>query len=137
MDWMNLLSGNSRKIKKADYCVWRYGEGGIRQCPPKEKDFKRVGKTFYTSSYLCPSCKENMLKANAGEFIEIRTVHGSHKLKSVFVCEKCKIFYSAVSGKMLSDGEYYVMSDSGTYNKMMQDIETYGYSLEQLQGMGW
>ncbi len=137
MDWMNMSNGNGGKTKKADYCVWRYGEGGIRQYKPNMNDLKRVGKTFYTSSYLCPRCKENMLKANAGEFVEVKTVHGNHKLKSVFMCEKCKMFYSAVSGKMLSDGEYYVMSDCNAFNRMMQDIDTYGYSIEQLQSMGW
>lgn len=136
MDFSTIFNRNT-KVKKADYCVWRYGEGGIRQYPPNETNFKRIGRTFYSSGYLCPNCKENMLKSNAGEFVEIRTVHGNHKLKSVFMCEKCKTFYSAVAGKMLSDGKYYVLSDATAFNKMLQDIDTYGYSPEQLQGAGW
>lgn len=137
MDFFTMLNGNIGRNKWVDYCVWRYGEGGIRQYPPKENEFKRIGRTFYTSSYLCPVCKENMLKSNAGEFIEVKTVHGNHKLKSVFMCEKCKAFYSAVPGKMLSDGEYYIMSDKNVYSKMLLDIDTCGYSLEELQSAGW
>ena len=134
----NMMSnsmGGQRKV--IENCQWDYEVGLIQQDVPDRNKMKILGKTFYTSSYLCPKCGKHMLKANAGEFVAVHTKNGIHTLKSVFACEGCKNLYSALPGKQLSSGVYYIMKDKSKFDMVVDTIDTYGISLEQLQRMGW
>ncbi len=61
---LNDMGGSSKLIED---CKWNYEEGIVKQDVPNINNIERVGKVFYTCSYLCPKCRNFMLKANAGE----------------------------------------------------------------------
>lgn len=134
MKALNSLGGQSKLIED---CKWDYETGTFQQGAPDMRDMRTVGKAFYTSSYICPKCRGFMLKANAGEYVGVRTPHGVHSLKSVFACDNCKMLYSALPGQNLSQGNYYVMRDRNKFQKVIDTINTYGISVEQLQQMRW
>lgn len=126
---LNNLEGQGKLIED---CQWYYARGVFQQGSPKLVDMRVVGKAFYTSSYICPKCSGFMLKANAGEFVGVRTSNGTHSLKSVFACDKCKILYSAVPGKKLSQGDCYVMDDKSKFQNVVDTINMYGISAVKL-----
>lgn len=137
MGLMNLLNSLGGQSKIINDCKWDYERGRFQQTAPNREDMRMVGNAFYTSSYICPKCKSFMLKANAGEYVGVRTSNGVHTLKSVFACDKCRTLYSALPGKNLSEGEYYIMKDKSKYQNVVDTINTYGISVGQLQQMRW
>lgn len=127
---VGVLGSQEKVIKDSK---WEYEKGSFQQEIPNMAASETVGRTFYTSNYQCPECGKFMLKANAGEYIEVLTPHGNQKLKSVFACTNCERIYSAVAGHPLSDGEYYVMKDKNNFENVMDNIDTYGVSRQKLK----
>jgi hypothetical protein len=134
MGLMNSLGGQGKRIEDGK---WEYERGIFQQAAPTREDMRVVGNAFYTSSYICPKCRRFMLKANAGEYVAVRTSNGVHTLKSVFACDKCRMLYSALPGRTLSQGECYVMKDTSKYQNVVDTINMYGISVGQLPQMRW
>ncbi len=125
MDYFNrrALNEYGGKTKEVREYEWTHEHGSFEQDVPEE--IVRSGAKFYTSSYKCPKCKKFMYKANVGEFVWIKTPDGMKPLKSTFGCFECCMLFSAIPGKMLSEGDYYTLKDKRDVMFMTSIISDY------------
>ncbi len=116
--------------------MWKHESGKkFRQdiCP--RKDY--LSKMFYTSTYICPYCGNGtwLYKANVGDRVMVGTPEGLHTLKSTFLCNECHSLFSAVSGKRLSEGDYYVLTNREDVDLVVDAINEHGISEAELMFM--
>lgn len=106
--------------------VWKYRDfGGSTFKNVTERSIERLGSTFYTSTYICPSCHELLLKSNAGKRVLIR-VQGDtrHELTSVFFCPKCNFMFAAAEHNLrLSDGKCWFLDNSDAVAAVVSAVE--------------
>lgn len=72
---------------------------------------ERIGNNFYPVGYLCPKCRENLHLAvyPVDKEIPVETEEGRVYLARAYACDKCNCFYTARPGKLLSEGDIYLL----------------------------
>lgn len=94
--------------------VWRYRDFGSSTFKTLSEPFltEQFGLTFYTSTYICPSCHGLLLKSNAGKRVQIKTEKNPcYELTSVFLCPKCNFLFAASDHEhRLSDGRCWFLN---------------------------
>lgn len=95
--------------------VWRYRNfgGSTFKTVSRPPQVEQFGFTFYTSTYICPSCHELLLKSNVGKRVHIRTEKvARYELTSVFLCPKCNFLFAAANHDLrLSSGICWFLSE--------------------------
>lgn len=95
--------------------VWRYRNfgGSTFKTVSRPPQVEQFGFTFYTSTYICPSCHELLLKSNVGKRVHIRTEKvARYELTSVFLCPKCNFMFAAANHDLrLSSGICWFLSE--------------------------
>ncbi|MGN0485253.1 MAG: tetratricopeptide repeat protein [Lachnospiraceae bacterium] len=80
-----------------DKYVWNYrnfGTSALKQVIEVQRK-EQLGRSFYTSTYICPNCRHLLLKSNAQKAAVIRTsIDTNYALKSVFYCPRCQYLFS-------------------------------------------
>lgn len=94
-------------------------------------DFDRqmITRSFYISSYVCPKCGKALYKTvfpNGYEY-PIMTELGKIRLKRVFTCPNCRIFYAPAPGYRLYNGNGFNLSCSlNEYDKLLTFMTNVG-----------
>lgn len=106
--------------------VWKYmdfGRSAFKMFPDREVE--RFGYTFYTSTYICPSCHKLLLKSNVQERVVIRTNRNTkHSLTSVFLCPQCDHLFAAAFHKLrLSDGQCWFLNGHERVIEVASNVE--------------
>ena len=71
----------------------------------------RLGSNFYMIPYICPGCGSHLhmsVYPNGKEFV-IDTEEGKVYIARVYMCPDCCRFYTPKPGKLMSDGEVYIL----------------------------
>lgn len=71
----------------------------------------RLGSNFYIIPYICPGCSSHLhmsVYPNGKEFA-IDTEEGKVYIARVYMCPACSRFYTPRPGKLLSDGDIYIL----------------------------
>lgn len=93
--------------------LWQTAEASFEKVPTtlKERQKERLGNNFYMVGYLCPSCKEklHMVVYPEGKEFKIETQEGAVLLARAYTCSRCNRFYTPKPGRMLSEGQVYLM----------------------------
>lgn len=93
--------------------LWQTAEASFEKVPTtlKERQKERLGNNFYMVGYLCPSCKEklHMVVYPEGKDFKIETQEGAVLLARAYTCSRCNCFYTPRPGRMLSEGQVYLM----------------------------
>lgn len=83
----------------------------------------RLGGNFYISPYKCPGCGGHLHMSvyPDGKEIVIDTEEGRVYAARVYMCPACSIFYTPRPGKLLSEGDEYVLD----FDKDVKAAEDY------------
>lgn len=83
----------------------------------------RLGGNFYTSPYKCPGCGGHLHMSvyPDGKEIVIDTEEGRVYAARVYMCPACSIFYTPRPGKLLSEGDEYILD----FDKDVKAAEDY------------
>ena len=91
-----------------------------------KQPYAKNTKNFYRSSYICPYCGERAYKSVfpvGGEY-SINADNGAVRLKRVFSCDHCKVFFAPIPGLKLSAGSAYINKlDTSSYINLMMDMD--------------
>lgn len=81
------------------------------QIDDKYANSHRIGNNFYAVPYKCPECDEHlhMVVYPQGKENVIDTDDGRVYITRAYTCDNCKRFYTARPGKLLREGEVYVL----------------------------
>ena len=77
----------------------------------KSANSHRIGNNFYMVPYECPDCGEHlhMVVYPQGRENVIDTDEGRVYITRAYTCDNCKKFYTAKPGKLLREGDAYVL----------------------------
>ena len=77
----------------------------------KYENSHRIGNNFYMVPYECPDCGEHlhMVVYPQGKENVIDTDEGRVYITRAYTCDNCKKFYTAKPGKLLREGDAYVL----------------------------
>ncbi|MGN0485252.1 MAG: tetratricopeptide repeat protein [Lachnospiraceae bacterium] len=111
-----------------DEYVWSYRDFGGSAfknvgTPPQKQ---QLGKSFYTSTYICPTCNELLLKSNAQGRVQIRTPQEEpYTLQSVFLCPKCHYLFSEAQPRItLKSGVVWFLNQEEIVEKVWRHIDS-------------
>ena len=84
---------------------------------------ERLGSNFYISPYKCPGCGGHLHMSvyPDGKEITIDTEEGRVYAARVYMCPACSIFYTPRPGKLLSEGDEYILD----FDKDVKAAEDY------------
>ena len=76
-----------------------------------ERKASRLGNNFYITGYLCPSCKGklHMCVYPQGKEFPVETEEGKVFLARSYTCDNCSLYYTPRPGKLLREGDSYVL----------------------------
>lgn len=97
----------------------------------RNQEKPRLGNNFYTVDYKCPGCGERLymvLYPVNQEFL-IETDEENVYIARAYTCSTCRRFYTPRPGKLLQEGDSYVLG-------FEEDVEAYGDYLELLGASG-
>lgn len=88
---------------------WVIGKGSFVKGEITREE--RIGNNFYPIGYLCPNCGENlhMVVYPVDKEIPVETEEGKVYLARAYACDECNCFYTARPGKLLSEGDIYLL----------------------------
>ncbi len=98
-----------------------------------ERKASRLGNNFYISAYKCPGCGRKLYMAvypEGREFL-IDTEEGKVYLARSYTCDNCNLFYTPTPGKLLREGESYVMKFGGDRDAYEDYQELLGRTAER------
>lgn len=77
----------------------------------EEQKSERIGNNFYMIGYQCPECEENlhMVVYPVDKEFPIETEEGKVYLARAYTCNQCNRFYTPRPGKLLSEGDIYIL----------------------------
>ena len=76
-----------------------------------EKQAERLGNNFYLTGIHCAVCKEKLFLAvyPEGKEFPVDTEEGKVYLARAYTCEQCNSFYTPRPGKLLNEGDVYIL----------------------------
>lgn len=94
----------------------------------KEEAERRLGHNFYPVSFLCPECGRNiaMVLYESDQEVLIDTEEGGVYLARAYTCGRCRIFTTAVPGRLLREGEVYELDFQGDKEAYEDYLELIG-----------
>lgn len=92
-----------------------------------EQEKERIGNNFYMIGYRCPECGNNlhMVVYPVDKEFPVETEEGRVYLARAYACDRCNRFYTPRPGKLLSEGDIYLLD-------FEEDREAYEDYLELL-----
>ena len=76
-----------------------------------EQETERIGSNFYMVGYQCPECgkKLHMVVYPVDKEFPVETEEGKVYLARAYACDNCNRFYTPRPGKLLSEGDIYLL----------------------------
>lgn len=76
-----------------------------------EQEAERIGNNFYMVGYQCPECGErlHMVVYPVDKEFPVETEEGKVYLARAYTCDNCNRFYTPRPGKLLSEGDIYLL----------------------------
>lgn len=76
-----------------------------------EQETARIGNNFYQVGYKCPECgkKLYMVVYPVDKEFPVETEEGKVYLARAYACDTCNCFYTPRPGKLLSEGDIYIL----------------------------
>ena len=128
-----LIESKDHKQVLIKKLIWHFSKMDLEDDPLSEEDESEiVDEVYFTSSTLCPSCGQRMLKASTGVNVLISLEKGTQPLRNVLVCRDCKKFITPVRGRKIGDGEYYEYNGEPGYSVMFPTIAKFGTTVAEL-----
>lgn len=84
---------------------------GRQDLDGSEKGLDRLGSNFYVIPYKCPQCNSHLhmsVYPDGKEFV-IDTEEGKVYAARIYMCPGCSLFYTPRPGKLLSEGDEYIL----------------------------
>lgn len=110
--------------------VWSAASAAFRRVETNlaERQKGRIGNNFYMVGYLCPKClqKLHMAVYPQGQEFKIETGDGAVLLARACTCGTCGCFYTPKPGKMLGEGDIYMMDFEGDKKAYEDYLELLG-----------
>lgn len=77
----------------------------------EEQEKERIGNNFYMIGYQCPECGKNlhMIVYPVDKEFPVETDEGRVYLARAYACDYCNRFYTPRPGKLLSEGDIYLL----------------------------
>jgi len=92
---------------------WKATKAGFNKKEISDKKIAagRLGSNFYMVSYTCPGCGSNlhMTVYQNGKETVIDTEEGKVYMARVYMCPACAKFYTPRPGRLLSEGDIYIL----------------------------
>ena len=92
---------------------WVTAKGSFakKEISVEEQTTTRIGNNFYPIGYLCPNCgkKLHMVVYPVDKEFPVETDEGKVYLARAYVCDNCNRFYTPRPGKLLSEGDIYLL----------------------------
>lgn len=79
---------------------------------PIEQETERIGNNFYMVGYECPNCGKNlhMVVYPVDKEFPVETDEGKVYLARAYACDNCNRFYTPRPGKLLREGDVYLLN---------------------------
>lgn len=76
-----------------------------------EQEVERIGNNFYMIGYQCPECGKrlHMVVYPVDKEFPVETEEGKVYLARAYTCDSCNRFYTPRPGKLLSEGDIYLL----------------------------
>lgn len=76
-----------------------------------EQETERIGNNFYMVGYQCPNCGKNihMVVYPVDKEFPVETDEGKVYLARAYACDMCNRFYTPRPGKLLGEGDIYLL----------------------------
>lgn len=76
-----------------------------------EQETERIGNNFYMVGYQCPECGKrlHMVVYPVDKEFPVETEEGKVYLARAYTCDNCNRFYTPRPGKLLSEGDIYLL----------------------------
>lgn len=93
-----------------------------------EQEKERIGNNFYMIGYECPECGNNlhMVVYPVDKEIPVETEEGRVYLARAYACDRCNRFYTPRPGKLLSEGDIYLLDFEGDRDAYEDYLELLG-----------
>ncbi len=77
----------------------------------EEQEVERIGNNFYMIGYQCPECGKrlHMVVYPVDKEFPVETEEGKVYLARAYTCDSCNRFYTPRPGKLLSEGDIYLL----------------------------
>ena len=77
----------------------------------EEQETERIGNNFYMIGYQCPDCGKclHMVVYPVDKEFPVETDEGKVYLARAYACDNCNRFYTPRPGKLLSEGDIYLL----------------------------
>lgn len=121
-------NGNQSTASNNTKSEWKQSFVDLYEDIPSLNAKPYLTSNFYISSYICPTCKNNMYKTVfriGGEPI-IKTPTIPITMKRLFTCPNCKTFYTPLPGQKLSHGMVYRKKCSSDYDTLLREYDYIG-----------
>lgn len=98
-----------------------------------ERKASRIGNNFYINGYQCPECARKLYMAiyPQGKEFPVETEEGRVYLARSYTCDNCNLFYTPRPGRLLREGENYVMKFGGDRDAYEDYRELLGRNAER------